>query len=214
MTDDPSYPAELPSNRDVSIDKQRLGKVYARALLGATERRQTSEGVLEELDALVEEVLGRHPQLELALASPRFSPTDKAGLLDRVFAGRVSDDLLTFLKVVGQHGRLDCIRQIQRAAREELNRLRHRVAVHVTTAEPLNDELSQRILDQLQHKLGCQVDLRCQVNSALLGGLVVRVGDTVFDASVANRLARLKEDIIHKTSLAFRESADRFAVSS
>ena len=125
----------------------------------------------------------------------------------------MSDALLTFLKVVGRHGRLDCIRQIRWAARGELNRIRDRVPVQVTTAEPLNNELRQRIIDQLQHKLGRQVDLQCRVDAEILGGLVVRVGDTVFDASVANRLARLKEETINKTSLTFRESIDRFAVS-
>jgi F-type H+-transporting ATPase subunit delta len=213
MHDDPSRQAVASSNQDVSIDKQRLGKIYSRALLAATEPRQQSEAVVAELDALVGDVLNQHPQLEAALSSPRFAPADKAGLLDRLLGGRVSDDLLTFLKVVGQHGRLDCIRQIQRAAREELNRLRQRLAVQVTTATPLADEQRQRVLDQLQHKLGRQIDLQCAVNPELLGGLQIRVGDTVFDASVANRLARLKEATLNKTSLVFRESASRFAVS-
>jgi F-type H+-transporting ATPase subunit delta len=178
-----------------------------------TELQQQSEAVVEELDALVEEVLVPHPQLEATLASPRISPAEKASLLDRIFGGRVSDQLLTFLKVVGQHGRLDCLRQIRRAAREELNRLRHRVPVQVTTAKPIGDELRQRIAERLEQRLASQVDLQCQVDADILGGLVVRVGDTVFDASLSNRLARLKQETINKTSLAFRESIDRFALS-
>ena len=211
MTGDVQHTAA--QGQEVNIDQQRLGAIYARALLGTTEPQQQSEAVVEELEALVDEVLQPHPELEATLASPRISPAEKATLLDRILGGRVSDQLLTFLKVVGQHGRLDCIRQIRRAAHDELNRLRDRVPVQVTTAEPLNQELRQRIVDQLQHKLGRQVDLQCHVDAEILGGLVVRVGDTVFDASVANRLARLKEETINKTSLTFRESIDRFAVS-
>ncbi len=94
----------------------------------------------------MDEVLQPHPQFEATLASPRISPADKAALLDRILGGRISDPLLTFLKVVGQHGRLNCLRQIRRAARDELNRLRHRVSVLVTTSEPLNNDLRQNIV--------------------------------------------------------------------
>jgi F-type H+-transporting ATPase subunit delta len=206
-------PSAANQGHAINIDKQRLGSVYARALLGATEANQQSESVMEELDTLVDRVLQGHPALEATLASPRVSPGDKAALLDHIFEGRISEQLLTFLKVVAMHGRLDCIRQIRRAAREEINRLRSRVGVQVTTAEPLNHDLRARIEQQLQSKLGRQIDLQCIVDSRVLGGLLVRVGDTVFDASVANRLARLKVEIINNTSLALRESIDRFAIS-
>jgi F-type H+-transporting ATPase subunit delta len=198
---------------EVNIDKQRLGAIYARALLGATEPRQQSEAVTAELESLVDDVLRLHPRLEATLASPRIAPPEKAALLDRILGGRASPTLLTFLKVVCRHGRLDCLRQIRRAAREELNRLRNRVTVQIITATPLATPLRQRIIDRLQAKLGREVELQCEVDAETLGGLVVRVGDTVFDASVANRLARLKEETINKTSLALRESIDRFAVS-
>jgi F-type H+-transporting ATPase subunit delta len=199
---------------DVSIDKQRLGSIYAKAILGASEARSNSDAMVEELDALVDQVLKPFPDFEAALASPRISFAEKSGLLDRVFAGRISDQLLTFLKVVGQHGRLDCIRDIRRAAHDELNRLRQRISVRVTTAEPLSNPLQERIRQQLQAKLGREIELHCTVDSDLIGGLMVRVGDTVYDGSVANQLARLKQDAINKTILQFREATDRFTVSS
>jgi F-type H+-transporting ATPase subunit delta len=213
MMGEPQPDAAAAQGQAVHIDKQRLGAVYARALLGSSEAQNRSESVMEELDALLDEVLQRHPSLEATLASPRVSPGEKAALLDRIFSGRVSEQLLTFLKVVARHGRLDCIRQIRRAAREEINRLRSRVGVQVMTAEPLNNELRTRIEVQLRSQLGQEIDLRCLVDPHLLGGLVVRVGDTVFDGSVANRLARLKVEIINNTSQALRQAIDRFAVS-
>jgi F-type H+-transporting ATPase subunit delta len=208
-----SLSAEPIVQSEVSIDKQRLGAVYARALLGATEPKQLSEIAVDELDALVDEVLRISPALEMTLASPRVAPVEKAKLLDRIFAGRISDQTLTFLKVVARHGRLDCIRQIRRAARDELNRLRNRVAVQVTTATELHDELRHRIVAQLQSMLGQDVYLECRVDDSILGGLVVRVGDTVYDSSVARQLQHLKEQTIHKTRLQLRESIDRFAIT-
>ena len=199
---------------EVNIDKQRLAAIYAQALLAVTEPRQVSEAVLAELDSLVDDVLSRFPLLEAALASHRISPAEKAGLLQRVFGGRMSEDLLTFLKVVGRRGRLDCLRPIRRAARAEWNRLRQRVAVQVTTAAPLPSALQQRITQRLQAQLGREIDLQCRLDPAVIGGLVVRVGDTIYDGSVANQLARMKKDTINRTVQQLREALDRFAVSS
>ncbi len=199
---------------DGNIDKQRLAAIYAQALLRTTEPRQVSEAVVAELDELIEHVFGRFPDLELTLASPRISAAEKTGLVDRVFGGRVSDDLLTFLKIVARRGRLDCLRPIRRAARAELNRMRQRLAVQVTTATPLSQELQQRIAQRLQTMLRSQIDLQCRQNPAVIGGLVVRVGDTVFDGSVANQLARMKQDTINNTVRQLRETLARFAVSS
>ena len=125
-----------------NIDKQLLGAVYAKALLAVTEKSGSSHEVLGELEALVGRVLPQSPDFEEALASPRILPEEKAALLDRTLAGRVSDTLLDFLKVVGRHGRLDCIRQIREAARGEYNRMRNRLSVTATTAEPLSDAVS------------------------------------------------------------------------
>ncbi len=205
--------ASARTDLEINIDKQRLAAVYAQALLGATEKRNQSEAVVAELDSLIDDVLQRFPALELVLATPRIAPAEKAAMLDRIFGGRMSPDLLDFLKIVGRRGRLDCLRAIRRAARDELNRLRQRLAVQVTTATPLNEELRHRIAQRLQALFGRDVDLQCREDPAILGGLVVRVGDRVYDGSIANQLTRMKQDTITQTVHQLREALDRFAVS-
>ena len=198
---------------DTDISRQQLGGVYAKALLGASEKAGNSDQVVDELGSLVDDVFGKVDGLESVLSSPRLSVDEKLGVLDRVFGERMSNDLLTFLKVVCQHGRLDCIRQVYQAARNELNRMRDRVEVLVTTAEPIDDGLSGRIAEVLRGTLKRDVELRCEVDAEIVGGLVVRVGDTVYDGSVSNKLARLREETIQKTVQQIREDSDRFATS-
>jgi F-type H+-transporting ATPase subunit delta len=195
------------------IDKQRLGSIYATALLGAASSDRPADDLVDELGSLVDDVLTPFPNLEQTLASPRISSADKEGLLDRIFAGRASESLLTFLKVVAANGRLDCLREIRTAAHEELNRIHGRVAVTVTTAESIDENLRGQIVNQLQVATGTPVDLRCRVDAGIIGGMVVRVGDTVYDSSVVNQLARLKRDALGKTFNQLRETIDRFAVS-
>ena len=199
---------------EVNIDKQRLGVVYAHALLGAAETQQlSSDALVDELESLVNDVLNRFPDLEATLASPRIAPAEKEQLLDRVFGGRASEGLLTFLKVVGRHGRLNCLRQIRTAAREELDRRRGRISVIVTTAAAIDDGLKSQIASKLEASTGLPVNLDCKVDPSIIGGLVVRVGDTVYDSSVRNQLAQLKRDTLNKTYEQLRDSSDRFAVS-
>ncbi len=197
-----------------NIDKQLLGAVYAKALLGVTESKNTSESVLSELESLVGDVLPRFPDFEQALASPRILHAEKAALLDRTLGGRASETLLDFLKVVGQHGRLDCIRQIRDAAHAEFNRLRNRLSVTATTAEPLSDAMRQSLRDRLSAAFGREIDLRYATNADLIAGIVVRVGDTVYDASLANELNRLKQKTLENTITQLRDSVDRFTATS
>lgn len=175
--------------------QQQLGAVYAKALLGATERAGTTDAVLDELEVLVTEVLARVPSVEGTLTSPRVPLVAKEGILERAFPGRLSGELLNFLKVVARRGRFDCLRAILRAARDLQNELRGRVRVHVRSAAALDDAARELVTSQLQSTLGREIDLQLAVDPDLIGGLVVRVGDTVYDGSIANRLSQLRNKL-------------------
>ncbi len=188
-----------------------VGAVYAKALLGAAVKAGEAAAVVEELDSFVADVLDRLPSLEATLASPRVPAEAKLALLDKSLAGRMSGTLLTFLKVVCRHGRFDCTRAILRAARRQLNELEGRVDVQVRTPTPLSAELRGLVTRRLESLLGKQVNLFVQDDESLIGGMVVRVGDMVYDASVANELRRLRESAVDLVAHAARASLDRFA---
>jgi len=205
-----------PKAKSETIDAghQHLGTVYAKALLGAADKAGQADQVVEELEAIVSEVLTKLPQLDEALKTPRLTHEERLPILDKAFGGRISNTTLTFLKVVSKHGRLDCLRAIARSARKLLNTVRGRVEVIVETAYPLSNPVRDRIVGRLTEMLGQQVILSTAVNEDLLGGLVVRVGDTVYDASLASRLKKMQEVTLDHTKQAIRESIDRFSVST
>jgi F-type H+-transporting ATPase subunit delta len=193
--------------------QQYLGSVYAKALLGASEKAGNTEEVLEQLESLVSDVLEKLPKLRAALESPRIGWEAKHRLLDQAFEGRMARELLHFLKVVARRERFDCMSAIARAARHQYNLLRGRVRVEVRSASALDDELVQLVSGRLQAALGREIDLVLRVDPDLIGGLVVRVGDTVYDGSVANRLRRLKEELLTKTARQIRENLSHYAVA-
>jgi F-type H+-transporting ATPase subunit delta len=194
--------------------RQHLGSVYAKALLDAAEKTGQADHVVEELEALIGDVLDKLPKLDEALKSPRLTHEERLPILDKAFGGKLSATTLTFLKVVSKHGRLDCLRAIALAARKQLNTARGRVEVLVETAYPISNPIRERIAARLTQLLGRQVMLTTDVNEDLLGGLVVRVGDTVYDASLAARLKRMQQVTLDHTKQTIRESIERFAVTT
>jgi F-type H+-transporting ATPase subunit delta len=134
-------------------------------------------------------------------------------MLDSVFGRRMSSLTLNFIKVVAQHERLDCVRAIERAARKLFNVLRKRIEVLVETAAPISNQLQYTIAAKLKQTLGRDVVLATDVNPDLLGGLVVRVGDTVYDGSLAGRLKQMQAVTLDKTTATIRESLERFSIT-
>lgn len=202
--------AQSSSGRSFDSIRERLGAVYAKGLLGAAEGRQQTDRVLAELDSLVDDVLERLAQFELFLASPRVRLEDKLRVLDAAFAPRMTPLLLNFLKVVARHGRLDCLRQIRHSARRQYSVLLGRVEVTVKSAAPVDVPLRRHIEQRLVAALDQPVDVQWQVDPALLGGLQVRVGDTVFDGSLDSRLDTLQAEMRRRTTELIRDSLQRF----
>ena len=117
------------------------------------------------------------------------------------------------MKVLAAHERLDCLRAIERAARLQLNQLRNRVEVLVETAAPLSNSLRQQVASRLTQLLGREVVLSAEVNPDLLGGIVVRVGDTVYDGSLAGKLKSMEAVTLQSTTNQIRQSLERFALT-
>ncbi len=197
---------------DVGVE--HVADVYAEALLGAAAPRGypagQTEAVLDELDDLVAEVLDPNLGLERILSSALVSHDEKAGVLDRVLGGRASPLMLRFLKVVSRHGRLDCLRAIHRQARGLYETSQGRVVVEVTSAVPVDDALADEIVRGIRPLLGGEPVLRRSVDPKLIGGIVVRVGDTVYDGSIAAQLNSAREQMIDRSAHEIQSRRDRF----
>jgi F-type H+-transporting ATPase subunit delta len=189
--------------------QQRLAAVYAKALLSAAADADIEEQVLAELDAFVQ-LLGQLPQLAASLHAPRVPLDRKFEMLDKALRGQVSATLRNFLKVLCRRRRFDCIDAVHRAAHKQFNDLTGRIAVQVTTASPLDEPLLARMIQRLEAALGKRVVLETRIDGNLIGGLVVRVGDTRYDASLASQLMQLRDSAVEGTTRAIRQDQMRF----
>jgi F-type H+-transporting ATPase subunit delta len=206
MPEIPRQPTTLDSGQ------QQAGTVYAKALLATASKAGQADSVLEEFDAFLSDVLDPLPALEATLASPRVPLEAKIEMLDKALAGRASETLLNFLKVVCRRRRFDCIRAMNQAAHRLFLEMTGRVAVQIRTATPISDELQQRVASRLEEMLGKRVVVSTSVEEQLIGGLVVRVRDTVYDGSLAHRLKALRETAVENVAQVIGQSVKQFEI--
>lgn len=189
----------------------RAAGVYAKALIGAVSAAGVADAVLQEFDSLVHDVLDASPKVDEVFSSQFVDEDAKVALIDKAFSGKASPLFLNFLKVVAKRGRLDMLRLIRLAAHEEFNRVRGRVRVMVSSAEPLGPDAEQRIAQEVRQRLHLEPVLDKQVHPELIGGIVLRVGDRVFDGSIATQLAKLREKMLDRSVHEIQSRRDRFS---
>lgn len=197
-----------------NTDQQYIAGVYAKSLLDAAEQAGTTEEVLEQLDSFVVDVLGCIPKLAEALDSPLVSAEDKSRLLDSGLSGRANRTFKNFLNVLNQHGRLDCLKAINAQAKSLFNDIKGRVEAFVTVADELPPDLESSVRENLKSMLGKDVLLTINTDPKIIGGMIVKVGDTVYDSSVANQLTQVREMTMDRAMQKVRNSIESFAIDA
>jgi F-type H+-transporting ATPase subunit delta len=134
-------------------------------------------------------IVDREPALLLALTDPAVSPERKLGLVDKLLDGKATDTTKRLVRELvasprGQTFGVNLAEYIRLAAER-----RDRLVARVTAAVPLTEEQSSRLAEALAAQLGRQVHLNIELDPAVVGGLTIQIGETVFDGSVASRLA-------------------------
>lgn len=190
---------------------EQLGATYATALLAAAKSEGAVDEVLSQLGQLVTETLREHPSLASVLESPRVNVEEKQRVLDRLLGSQVHPVLLRFLKVTAVRGRLGYLSAMLRSAETQHNEAEGRLVAEVRSAVPLTDTLRKQVREQLSNKFSKDVRLIEQVDPAVIGGVVIRIGDTVFDASVAQRLEAMSQKASSGFAKHLLERFDQFA---
>lgn len=192
------------------IRRQRVGTIYAKALLGAADEAGKTANVLDEFRSLLEDVIEVRSDLRHAIVGAILNEEERLAVLEKAFRGKMEPVLLTFLKVVTKHERQDSLHEIYAAAVKLNNERLGLIEVTATTAATMPEELANSLSQRLHKQLGRQVVLRSKVDPEVIGGLVLQVGDTVFDGSVANRLKQLRQQAIQITAQQAKASLERF----
>jgi len=198
-----------PKEQFADVTVQRLASIYAEALLNAA--GDQSPQVLEELDSLIDDVFKVDRRLEPLIAGAAVGRKTRKEAIEKVFKSRASDTFFKFLLVLNDHERLDLIRPIRRAVHELYDDRARRLRVHVFSAIVLDGEVQDRIRAAVHDFFKLEPILVLHVDPALLGGLKVRIGDKVYDATVRTRIDNLRNHLIARSSHEIQTGRDRFS---
>jgi len=199
------------SNRHVNVGAKQVATVYARALVEAAEAAGQTEAAMDELDSFLIDVLAAAPKLESVLGSALVSPDEKNALLDKALRGQASPLFLNFLKVVSRHGRLDILRPIHQAAHDLYDQMRGIVRVQVASAADIEEPMRLDLTESVRRMIGGKPVLETEVWPELVGGMMMRVGDTVYDGSISTRLEKIRQEMIDRSVHEIQSRRDRFS---
>ena len=189
----------------------RLAQLYAEALLNVAEKRGQTDDVAAELSGVVGELFARMPDLPKLLLS-RIIPRDKkAKLIDAAFGDNLGELTLDFIRVLNGRDRLELLRPVAGAYRTLLDRRRSRVRVVVRSAVPLSREIVDSLKATLSASLGKEPVLESRIDESLLGGMILQVGDEVYDSSVKTRLESIRTQLLSRSSYEIQVRRDHFS---
>ena len=176
------------------IQQAPIARVYAESLYALAAESDREDEVKEELETLGA-ALDADPKRTEFFGSPLVDDETKHDVVERVLRNKASDLLVDTLQVMRRKGRLGLTRAVIRAYRELWMKRRNQVEARVASAVPLTDAqraaLRAELGRVLAYRSGREPVLVERVDPALLGGLVISVGDIKLDSTVANDLARL-----------------------
>ncbi|MFN8570750.1 MAG: ATP synthase F1 subunit delta [Gemmatimonadaceae bacterium] len=171
-----------------------IGRNYADALLSLARKANDLEG-WGRMISDVSDAIQREPRLQNFLAAPQIAAGDKILVLRKAFSGKLPPTMVRFLEKLVVNRRQMLIPAIATEYANLVDQAEGRVHAQVTVARDASDADRAAIASQLGRAVGKTVVPHLHVNPAILGGLVVRIGDTVMDGSVRRKLSTLRSRI-------------------
>jgi F-type H+-transporting ATPase subunit delta len=172
---------------------EEIAQVYARSLFEVAKEQDKLDVVREQLGQFADALDGDR-ELSIYFFSPYFSTTEKKDGLGKLLEG-VDPVVENFLSLLIENHRMPAVFRVRReydALWEAENR---RLPVTITSAVALDEATVKSIGDAIGRQTGQQVDLTANVDPDVLGGLIVRVGNSILDASIRNRLENLRRSV-------------------
>jgi F-type H+-transporting ATPase subunit delta len=172
---------------------EEIARVYAQALFEAAKDKGNLDEVHEQLGQVAEE-LAESRDLQVFLFSPYFSSTEKREGISRAVSG-AEPELLNFLELLAEKHRMPAIFRIRRRFDEMWAKEERRLEVKLTSAVDLPADLVEQVGKQIEKQTGQTIEVETDVDEGVLGGIVLQVGNMVLDASVRNKLERLRKEV-------------------
>lgn len=174
-----------------------IARNYAEALLIAAEAQ--GDRAVEQFGRLIDALVGAvqmDERIGIALESPRVGKATKAALLERALRDVAPGEFVRFLQAVVRRGRQGLLGEIAQAYHELVDARLNRVHAGVVLPHPPDVSLERLVVERLSAAIGKEVRAHFRADRRILGGVIVRVGDRVYDGSLRRKLAALRRRML------------------
>jgi F-type H+-transporting ATPase subunit delta len=172
---------------------EEIARVYARSLFEVAVERDLLDAVREQLGQFAD-ALHENRDLATFFFSPYFSTEEKKDALKRTIEG-ADETFISFLELLIEEHRMPAIFRIRDRYEVLWDEAKRLLPVEVTSAIELDEKTVAAIGDRIREQTGQNVELSSHVDSGILGGIVLRVGNSILDASIRNRLDQLRKQV-------------------
>jgi F-type H+-transporting ATPase subunit delta len=172
---------------------EEIARVYAEALFEVAKDKDKLDRIHDELDQFAA-ALNEERELQVFFFSPYFSTAEKQDGIDRAVSD-ADPEFVNFLNLLAEKHRMPLIFRVQRQFEQRWKQENRKLDVTVTSAIELDPEIVERVGKEIEKQTDRSVELQSNVDADILGGIVLQVGNRVLDASIRNRLEKLRRSV-------------------
>ncbi len=173
-----------------------ISRTYGDALFETAMEEGHIDGLYEEVMAL-REILNDNDDLTRLLNHPKLTKEDKVGLMENIFNGRLSKELVGFLCIIISNDRYGEIDSILDYFVETVKEYKGIGVAYVNTPSPLSEDQKKAVEDKLLATTGYKtMEMNYKTDESLIGGMVIRIGDHVVDSSIKAKLEALRKSLL------------------
>lgn len=174
--------------------KNNISHEYAEALFLLSCEEKNEEKYLSDL-RLVKSVFDSEPEYIELLHSPSITKEEKLAIIDSAFGGRINENVVSFLKLLCENNRIEYINACFEDYEKLYNQIKRVIVARVISAVKLTEKEKSEIVARLEKKFKHRVELECEIDESILGGIVIKTDDIIMDGSLKRKMRDVKEVI-------------------
>ena len=178
------------------MSEVRVASRYAKSLIDLSKEQQILDKVKSDM-GVFQQTTSRNIPLQSLLKSPVVNNGDKIVILNKIFGASFQKLTLEFFTIVVRKNRSSVLESIAQSFMDQYNELNNIISASVKTAQPIDAAVTAEVTNFIEKQSGKKVALTASVDPSLIGGLVIQVGDNLYDASISGKLNKVKQNLLN-----------------
>lgn len=177
------------------IKISKVARRYGHVLYSLAHEKKNEDKILEDLETLTH-LLSRNAELSHIFSNSLITQLETRNIINELSKSlKFTTTTLQFLNILAYHRRLNELKGIEAAYKSELNKIRSEMVANVSSPFKLSDKRLEQLSKILKSKTGHKVEIKTTIDSTLLGGVIIRLGSYMIDASVRAKMNKLKQQL-------------------